>query len=209
MVTTRVDFELRHYLVGDRSLRVAQGAWTREEVTLSYANVQNIEVNQGPLAVNDKVFSAIGLLALANGALINMIMASRLLYGMAEEGVMPRQLGTIHGGRRTPWVAILFTTAIAAVLVITADLEKLADTTVALLVIVFAIVNATVLYLRRDPVDHDHFRVPSVVPVIGIGLSIALLTQIEGEIFARAGILVGVGLVLWIINALLVRAQPD
>ena len=49
LVTTRVDFELRHYLVGDRSLRVAQGAWTREEVTLSYANVQNIEVNQGPL----------------------------------------------------------------------------------------------------------------------------------------------------------------
>lgn len=49
LVVTRVDFELRHYLVGDRSLRVAQGAWTREEVTLSYANVQNIEVNQGPL----------------------------------------------------------------------------------------------------------------------------------------------------------------
>lgn len=49
LVTTRVDFELRHYLVGDRSLRVAQGAWRREEVTLSYANVQNIEVNQGPL----------------------------------------------------------------------------------------------------------------------------------------------------------------
>ena len=49
LVTTRVDFELRHYLVGDRSLRVAQGAWKREEVTLSYANVQNIEVNQGPL----------------------------------------------------------------------------------------------------------------------------------------------------------------
>lgn len=49
LVTTRVDFELRHYLVGDRSLRVVQGAWKREEVTLSYANVQNIEVNQGPL----------------------------------------------------------------------------------------------------------------------------------------------------------------
>lgn len=49
LVTVRVDFELRHYLVGDRSLRVAQGAWKREEVTLSYANVQNIEVTQGPI----------------------------------------------------------------------------------------------------------------------------------------------------------------
>jgi membrane protein YdbS with pleckstrin-like domain len=49
LVAIRVDFELRHYLVGDRSLRVAQGAWRREEVTLSYANIQNIEVTQGPL----------------------------------------------------------------------------------------------------------------------------------------------------------------
>lgn len=49
LVTVRVDYELRSYLVGDRSLRVAQGAWKREEVTLSYANVQNLEVNQGPL----------------------------------------------------------------------------------------------------------------------------------------------------------------
>ncbi len=49
LVTTRVDFEVRHYLVGDRSLRVAQGAWKKEEVTLSYANVQNLEVTQGPL----------------------------------------------------------------------------------------------------------------------------------------------------------------
>jgi len=49
LVATRVDFELRHYLVGDRSLRVAQGAWKREEVTLSYANIQNLEVTQGPI----------------------------------------------------------------------------------------------------------------------------------------------------------------
>ncbi|MCC6335570.1 MAG: PH domain-containing protein [Myxococcales bacterium] len=49
LVTTRVDYDLRHYLVGDRSLRVAQGAWRREEATLSYANVQNLEVLQGPL----------------------------------------------------------------------------------------------------------------------------------------------------------------
>jgi membrane protein YdbS with pleckstrin-like domain len=44
-----VDYELRHYLVGDRSLRVTQGVWKREEVTLSYANIQNLEVAQGPL----------------------------------------------------------------------------------------------------------------------------------------------------------------
>ena len=54
---------------------------------------------------------------------------------------MPKPLGIVHPGRRTPWVAILFTSAIAVVLVIEADLEKLADTTVALLVMVFAVVH--------------------------------------------------------------------
>src|SRR5215218_2040526 len=118
-------------------------------------------VEQGPLGIPEKLFSAIGLLALSNGALINMIMASRLLYGMAQEGVVPRPLGIVSS-RQTPWVAILFTTAIAAVLIVTGDLEKLADTTVALLVVVFTIVNATVLVLRRDSVDHDHFQIPSI-----------------------------------------------
>ena len=119
-------------------------------------------VKQGPLGLPEKLFSAIGLLALANGALINMIMASRLLYGMSREGVMPKPLGIVHPGRRTPWVAILFTSAIAGSLVIEADLEKLADTTVALLVMVFAVVHLCVLVLRREEVDHEHFRVPWV-----------------------------------------------
>ena len=49
LVAARLDWELRHYVIGDRSLRVRQGALTTEEVTLSYANVQNVEVTQGPI----------------------------------------------------------------------------------------------------------------------------------------------------------------
>ncbi len=48
LVAIRLDYELRHYLVGDKSLRVSQGAVVRREVTLSYANVQNVEVTAGP-----------------------------------------------------------------------------------------------------------------------------------------------------------------
>ncbi len=164
-------------------------------------------VKQGPLDIPEKLFSAIGLLALSNGALINMIMASRLLYGMSDEGVVPRPFGTVHRGRRTPWVAIVFTTVLAAVLVITADLEKLAATTVALLVVVFAIVNVCVLVLRRDEVEHDHFQIPSVFPVVGVGISLALLTQVEGEAFARAGLLLALGAVLWAVNFMALRRE--
>ena len=164
-------------------------------------------VKQGPLGIPEKLFSAIGLLALSNGALINMIMASRLLYGMAEERVVPAPFARVLPGRRTPWVAILFTTALAAFLVSTGDLASLADTTVALLVVVFAIVNVCVLVLRRERVEHEHFVVPSVVPVIGVGISIALLTQIEAETYGRAALLVALGAVLWIVNWLIVRRE--
>ena len=49
LVVARVDWELRHYVIGERSLRVREGAWVNREVTLSYANVQNVEVVQGPI----------------------------------------------------------------------------------------------------------------------------------------------------------------
>ena len=64
----------------------------------------------GPLSVDPKIFSAIALFALANGALINMIMASRLVYGMSNEGILPRVFGRVHGGRHTPYVSIIATT---------------------------------------------------------------------------------------------------
>ncbi len=165
-------------------------------------------VEQGPLNIPGKLFSAIGLLALANGALINMIMASRLLYGMSEERVVPRPFGIVHPVRRTPWVAIAFTTALGVVLVSTGDLGGLADTTVALLVVVFAVVNVTVLVLRGDSVEHDHFSAPSVVPVVGVGISIALLTQIEAVTFGRVGLILVLGVAIWVLNALLVRREP-
>ncbi|MGZ5348540.1 MAG: APC family permease, partial [Solirubrobacterales bacterium] len=155
-----------------------------------------LEVNRGPLQVPDKVFSAIGLLALSNGALINLIMASRLLYGMSREGVMPRPLDYVHPTRRTPLIAILFVTALAIILAATGDLSDLADTTVVLLLAVFIVVNISVLILRRDPVDHDHFRVPSFVPICGVIACAIVLTQPTGEIYARAGLLMAFGLVL-------------
>lgn len=153
-------------------------------------------VQLGPLAIDTKVFSAIGLLALANGALINMIMASRLLYGMAEEDVLPATFGRLSRWR-TPVVAIVFTTAISAALILTGDLSDLADTTVLLLLGVFITVNASVLVLRRDPVSHDHFQVPSALPVLGIVACLVVMSQVEAVTFLRAGALLLLGLLLW------------
>ena len=47
--SVRIDYDLRYYIVTDRSLRVREGAWTVKEKTITYANVQNLRVVQGPL----------------------------------------------------------------------------------------------------------------------------------------------------------------
>lgn len=143
------------------------------------------------------LFALIGLFAVANGALINMVMASRLLYGMAHMELVPRTFGKVHQERRTPWVAILFTSALAAGLIATGDISDLASTTSLLLVCVFILVNGAVLLLRREQVGHEHFSTPWIVPVLGIVVCVALLTQQPAGAFMRAGVLVLGGVVLW------------
>jgi APA family basic amino acid/polyamine antiporter len=109
--------------------------------------------------------------------------------------------------RRTPWVAIAFTTLLAMVLVSTGDLSTLADMTVLLLLTVFALVNISVLVLRRDAVDHDHYRAPTVLPVVGAVISIAVMFTKEGDVFLRAGLLLLLGLVFWVVNLVALRRQ--
>jgi basic amino acid/polyamine antiporter, APA family len=165
-------------------------------------------VKEGPLGIPPRLFSAIGLFALTNGALINMIMGSRLLYGMANQRVLPRPFGTLLPGRRTPWVAILFTTAIVAVMVAVSDLEQLATTTVMLLLAVFVVVNVAVLVLRRNRVEHEHFRTWAPLPVLAAATSVFLITQNDAVTFLQAGILLAIGLVLWGVNRLVTGPPP-
>lgn len=142
------------------------------------------------------LFSLIALIAVANGALLTMIMASRLAYGMTEQGLLPNALGRVLPRRKTPWVAILATTVVAMLLTLVGDLATLAETVVLLLLFVFLSANVSVLVLRRDGVSHQHFRVWTFVPVLGIGSCILLLTQQRAIVwlFAAALLIVGLGL---------------
>jgi amino acid transporter len=164
------------------------------------------------------LFALIALLAVMNTALINMMMASRLVYGMARERIVPAFLGRVHARRRTPVTAIAFTVVLALTLTATGDLGDLADTTVLLLLLVFAVVNVAVLVLRRRPVGEDEdaphradgdaersFRAPTWAPVLGAVVSVVLaspLTGREGSVYLRAGVLLAVGVALYVLNRL-------
>jgi APA family basic amino acid/polyamine antiporter len=142
------------------------------------------------------LFSLIALIAVANGALLTMIMASRVTFGMAEQGLLPRAAGRVLPNRRTPWVAIVFTTVVAMALTAVGDLSTLAQTVVLLLLFVFISTNAAVLVLRRDRVEHEHFRVWSAVPVLGVISCVLLLTQQSAQVWLFGGVLLAVGVLL-------------
>jgi amino acid transporter len=155
------------------------------------------------------IFGIITMFAVANSALINMLMASRLMYGMSNEGVLPGLFGKVHAKRRTPYAAIGFTTLLAfGLITFVGAVPALGGTTALLLLCVFTVVNVAVLVLRRDPVDHDHFRTPRIMPVLG-ALSCAFLagpwTGRDPVQYQVAGVLLAIGVGLWIVTVLYKR----
>jgi APA family basic amino acid/polyamine antiporter len=162
------------------------------------------------------VFEWIGVFAVINSALINMLMASRLLYGMANERILPRIFGTVHPFRRTPWVSILITSAIAAVLVATAGADgvsKLGGTTALLLLCVFTVVNVAVLVLRREKTERKHFRAPTWTPVLAaalcLWLAVPVLSGRPASDYYIALVLVGIGILLWLVNWAYLRGKGE
>jgi len=154
------------------------------------------------VGIPEWIFSLIALVAVANGALLTMIMASRLTYGMANQSLLPATLGRVLPRRRTPWVAILATTIVAMILTTVGDLSTLAETVVLLLLVVFISTNIAVLVLRRDKVEHTHFRVWTIVPILGVASCVLLLTQQSAEVWLFGAILLAVGVLLFFIARL-------
>jgi amino acid transporter len=190
--------------------------------TLSESQTPLLEVVRAgaPNLPMDVIFPFLSMFAVANTALINMLMASRLLYGMAQQDVLPRALGKVLPERRSPWSAIVVTALIAIGLIFTvtnvmgpATVAALGGTTALLLLCVFTIVNVAVIVLRRTPAERQHFRAPAILPYLG-AISCAFLVgpwaqdPIEYQI---AAVLVAIGVVLWAITWLwkrAIRARP-
>jgi amino acid transporter len=166
-------------------------------------------VEIGPLPIPLSLFAVAALVGITNTALINLIIASRVLYGMGREGVLPSIFSRCDENRGTPTFAIIFTTLIALGLALTGGFTALAATTVLLILAVFAVVNVSVLVLRRDDVRHTHFRVPAVFPILGAITCVVLLTQQEAGTWLRAGILIAIGLVLYALNIYLKKRAGE
>jgi amino acid transporter len=123
-------------------------------------------------------FSFITIFAVANTALLNGVMGSRLLYGMGRGGLLPAAVGKVHPTRRTPHVAVAVILAMVTALMLSGQITHLASATVLLLLMVFSVVNVAlvILKLKKDE-PRGRFEVPIVVPLLGAGVCLTLLVS--------------------------------
>ncbi len=122
------------------------------------------------------VISSIGLLAVVNGALVQIIMAARISYGMSVKGWLPRVLGTVNPRTRTPVIATVVVVVIVTALALWFPLVNLASATSFLVLTVFGIVNLTLVVLkRRQPIAAGVIPCPVWVPMAGAVASFGLL----------------------------------
>ncbi len=146
-------------------------------------------VEQGILPVSTDVmstlFTTIALIAITNTTLVTIVTQPRILYGMAREDVVPGIFATIHPTRRSPWVALLFSGAVVAILLVVGNLlpavegtplvERLALVTVVLLLAIYALVIVSCLKLRGRDEDENTFRANTPLLLLGLVGNLAIL----------------------------------
>jgi len=154
-----------------------------EELASSEAPLAQIyEYHTGEKAV---IISVIGMFAIINGALIQMIMASRVLYGLSSRGQLPDLLGVVHPRTRTPLIATGVAIVIVLILALAGRLASLAETTSVIMLTIFSMVNLALWRIkRRDPHPVGVRIFPTWVPVTGFFVSFAFVL---GEVISLVG----------------------
>jgi len=122
------------------------------------------------------LFTVITLFAVANTALVNYVTASRLIYGMARQGLLPQRLGNVHAARRTPHLAVAALFLVLAPLALLGTITELAAATVLLLLLVFTVVNGALFILKgRDGEKRGRFEIPRALPALGASTCLILI----------------------------------
>jgi amino acid transporter len=123
------------------------------------------------------IITLIAIVASINGIIAQMLMASRVIYGLAHRGLLPSPLAQVSASTRTPLMATALTVLAVLVLALGFPIEALAETTTRFTLAVFALVNASLigLKLRKEAGPEGALVVPAVVPISGVALCVGLL----------------------------------
>jgi APA family basic amino acid/polyamine antiporter len=140
----------------------------------------------------------IALFATTNTVLIMLVSGSRILYGVSLDRALPSIFAAIHQKRKTPWVATIIIGALAASFVFIGDIGTVANISVFAIIMVFVLVNFSLIWLRYKQPDIERpFRAPvnaGKFPILAaLGIVTPILGIIQLDLFV---ILLGLGVVI-------------
>ncbi|WP_373031282.1 APC family permease [Sulfurovum sp.] len=153
-------------------------------ISISVVPVNDLAHSKAPLAkvyetaTHSKatILSVIALFAVINGALIQIIMVSRIFYGMSTQGWLPTFLSVVHPKTRTPINATIFASLLVFLLATAFPILTLAQSTSFLIFIIFTLVNISLIRIKlKDPHPQDIKTYPMIIPAIAIILNLTLL----------------------------------
>ncbi len=122
------------------------------------------------------IIAAISLLAVTNGALVQIIMAARVLYGMGEQALGPACFAAVNQSTQTPLLATVVVSMAVLALALWLPLVKLAEITSSVILLVFAVVNLSLWNIkRRQPVAAGAPNYPRWIPIVATLMCIGLL----------------------------------
>ncbi len=124
---------------------------------------------------NPDVLAAIGGVAMVNGALVQMVMFPRVIYGLARNGNLPAWLGNVDERTHTPIVPTVSGAVLVAVLALVLDIGALARLTSGVTLSVFALVNVALLVVKRRHGATVGFQVPAIIPALGALAALGVL----------------------------------
>jgi len=153
-------------------------------VAVSTTSPDALAMSESPLALvyetntqkQPYFITFIGLFAVINGALIQMIMVSRIFYGMSRNQWLPAFFGHVNAKTRTPINATISVAILIATLALFIPLITLASMTSLVLLIVFVLLNLALLLIkRREPTPAGVKTIPAWIPLLGFLTSTALV----------------------------------
>ena len=152
-------------------------------IAVRHVELSRLAESRSPMAlmVSDQpivmqVIAVIAVIAVSNGALIQIIMASRMLYGMSRRGLAPAILGRVSPLTHTPVITTWLVTAVIATFALSLPLIALARITSAVMLLVFVLVSLSLIRLRRTPRQSEAiFRVWPGVAALSLLANLGLL----------------------------------
>jgi basic amino acid/polyamine antiporter, APA family len=166
------------------TLIIAGGLYLAVSVTaLAVLPLVELAGSQAPLALvyaagggDARLLGAIAVLATVNGVLVQMVMASRVLFGLSRQGSLPAVLGRVHPATHTPVIATVLVVGVILALALSFPIATLAGTTSLVTLAVFTLCNLSLWRLkRRGPTPPEAPDLPIWLPLMGATVSLTVL----------------------------------